>query len=301
MINHPQCLVDRSVVHLDRAPRGGTLEGGTLELPDRNRAWAGGAGPVVTPRQGPARYPELDLLRTLAIVGMVVYHTAFNLNLLYHWDIAVYAGGWRMLQRLVCSLFLLLVGAGVAISLERSSRPERLLFSSPWSVYRRYLKRGLGILLWGMVITIVTAFLYPRSFVRFGILHAIGTSVLLLPLLARLKEWNALVGTVILVATNFLPHQANTSLLVPLGIIPPGFQSIDYFPILPWFGIVLIGYAVGYCLYVRRTAWRRYLPGMAEPTMRMVTAPGRHSLLIYLLHQPILLVMLAAIHGRLHA
>lgn len=252
-------------------------------------------------RQGRARYPELDLLRTLAIVGMVVYHLAYDLKFLYHREIAVHAGGWALLQRLVCTLFLLLVGAGVAISLQRGSRPGRPFLLALRSTYPRCLKRGLGILFFGMVITALTALFDPRTFVSFGILHCIGVSMLLLPLLAQLKEWNALVGGGVFVVAGFLPRHANASLLLPLGVTPPGWQSLDYFPLLPWFGPVLIGYAVGHWLYVRRTAWRRYLPGVPETPTRILTSPGRHSLLIYLLHQPILFALLAAIHGRLHA
>lgn len=238
------------------------------------------------PQPPAGRYPELDLLRTVAILGMVAYHTAFDLRFLHHWPIAVNTGAWKLLQRLVCSLFLLLVGAGLAISWQRSTYP-------------RFLRRGLRLLSLGLVITAFTVVFDSRTFVRFGILHAIGVSVLLVPLLAPLKELNALLGLAVLVLARFLPQHADTTLLLPLGVTPPGFRSLDYCPLVPWLGPVLIGHALGHSLYVRWTAWRRLLPGTAGPTVRALGLLGRHSLLIYMLHQPILVGLLAAFHGRL--
>jgi len=77
-----------------------------------------------------------------------------------------------------------------------------------------------------------------------------------------------------------------TSLLLPLGLAPASFSSVDYFPLLPWMAPILFGTAAGNLLYNRKLL-RFHLPPGKE--LRLLTAPGRVSLWIYLLHQPILL------------
>jgi len=91
------------------------------------------------------RYPELDLLRTLAVVMMIVYHAAYDLETLYGWPIDVHGGGWWLLARATLTLFLLLVGVSFAISWDRSGKR-----------YRKYLRRGLGILACGLLVSFVT-------------------------------------------------------------------------------------------------------------------------------------------------
>ncbi len=107
----------------------------------------------------------------------------------------------------------------------------------------------------------------------------IGVSLLLLVPLRGLQEWNALLGIVILSLT---------------GIIrPPSYTTIDYYPMIPWFGVVLIGFGLGHLVYVRL---KRVLHTMSRPVM-ILTIPGRHSLLIYLIHQPLLLLALRMLLG----
>jgi uncharacterized membrane protein len=81
--------------------------------------------------------------------------------------------------------------------------------------------------------------------------------------------------------------------LLPLGITSPSFSSYDYFPLVPWLGIFLIGAALGKTVYAGR---RSLLPWHLPPTF--VNAAGRHSLLIYIVHQPVIMGVLYVL-GRL--
>lgn len=227
------------------------------------------------------RYIEIDLLRTLALAMMVVYHIAFDLDYMYGWPVlrSLGVGGW-LLARATATLFLLLVGIGFAISWDR--RP----------IYRRQAIRGAKILTAAALVSIATYMFDPPAYVRFGVLHLIGTATFLLPFFAPLKEWNALVGIVIIALGKFIAGAtAQTSFLLPLGIPPQDFTTLDYFPLLPWLGVILIGIGVGHFFYIRNLHWRQLLPEQS-PILQSLAWPGRYSLLMYLLHQPILLLAL---------
>jgi uncharacterized membrane protein len=230
------------------------------------------------------RYIEIDFLRALAILMMVLYHFVFDLSVLYGWNINVLNGGFWLLARSSANLFLLLVGISFAISWERTKRWEK------------YLRRGLFIFSCGLLVSLSTYLFDPSTYVRFGILHLIGVAMILLPLFAPLKLWNALVGLgMIAVGTVVLKGmRIPTSLLIPFGLPPPSFKTVDYFPLLPWFGVILLGMAFGYLLYVRNRAWRAFIPEALCKSRfsHALSFLSRHSLLIYLLHQPILLLLL---------
>lgn len=224
------------------------------------------------------RSVEIDLLRVIAIILMMIYHTAFDLQTFYGWNIDVFDGLWWLLGKLSVVTFLLLVGISFSISWSRSP------------VTSRTLKRGVRILAYGLVVTIITYFFDSSNYVRFGILHLIGISLLLLPLARRFRIWNIPLGIVI-VGTGVLiqGNTVNTSLLLPLGFIPPDFLSMDYYPILPWFGIVLIGTSFG------RIFIKAGMPTIYKQESRYtcgLEAISKRSLLIYMVHQPIVLFIL---------
>lgn len=232
------------------------------------------------------RHIELDLLRTLAVFGMVLYHAAYDLRMFYGWDIDAFSGGWWLLARGTANLFLLLVGASFALSWDRTIADQT--FSRAW---RKYLRRGAMVFACGVSISVATYLFDPATYVRFGILHLIGVGIALLPLFARFRAWNLVIGGAA-IAAGFTVREwdTQTSLLLPLGITPSGFTSIDYFPLLPWFGVVLIGYALGYAVYVHRH-FKSPLR-CTSVLCQSLTWPGRHALPIYFLHQPVLLICL---------
>lgn len=230
------------------------------------------------------RYPEIDLLRTAAILGMVIYHTAYDLGELYGWNIDVLDGGWRLFARSTAILFLLVSGASNTIANARASDRS--------AMWRRTLARGSQIAAGAFLVTVVTWCIDRETYIRFGILHCIAVSVFLLPLFKNFRQWNVLLGIGIIATGNVIAGiTADTSLLLPLGIFPPGFISLDYFPLLPWFGVVLLGSAVADYLYMQKefkgTPLSIQLPGFA--------LINRHALVVYLVHQPIILLFLAII------
>lgn len=243
----------------------------------------------------PHRHPDIDLLRTLAILLMIVYHSAFDLAEFWGWDIDVFGGGWKVLARGTASLFLLLVGISFAVSHGRMMLAEGdEVIDARGHGYRKHLRRAMRILLAALLITIATYLADPRTYVRFGILHLIGVSALLLPLFARLREWNALIGVIIIVlGFRLLELRFGTAALLPFGFLPYNFHTVDYFPLLPWFGVILLGFALGHFVYIRHR--RPLFPIKKLPSW--LTFPGRHALAFYLIHQPILIVVFSGMLG----
>ncbi len=249
------------------------------------------------------RYVELDLLRTLAIVMMVIYHLAYDLEMYHGFPLGLFENtSWYLLRQGTASLFLLLVGTSFAISWNRHQTKHG---ESSFAVrYKKYVLRGLGVIGCGMLVSMVTYVAEPETYVRFGILHMIGVSILLLPFFARFREWNLLLGISFIgfqkIIVDILSVAGRRPALLPLGVMPTDFMSVDYFPLIPWFGIVLMGYAVGYFLYVRQRGFRKSSSDSSVSSdssyarrRRALTWPGKNALLIYLLHQPLILGLLA--------
>ena len=146
-----------------------------------------------------------------------------------------------------------------------------------------------------MLITFVTYLIVgPDLYIRFGILHMIGVSLMLLPLFSIFKEWNALIGVLIIYGTKMIDFpNASTNLLLPIGITRADFASLDYYSLFPWFGIILIGFATGEFIYVRLKRMPRATPRWT----RLMIIPAKKSLWIYMIHQPILIGILSLIYG----
>ena len=153
-------------------------------------------------------------------------------------------------------------------------------------ISRNNWRRGLKILLCALAVTAATYWFDPGSTVRFGILHFLGAAALLYqllrPLLNRFPP-NPLVCLALFFAARFAtkPHY-NVPGLWWLGFRQPGFSSGDYFPLLPWFFMYLLGVWLGkYLAQGRAPVW---LERLRCPWLEKI---GRHTLLIYLLHQPL--------------
>lgn len=205
---------------------------------------------------------------------MVLFHLIVDLNDFFGYSLNYMSGFWYYEGKLSAILFMTV--AGISSTLHRAQ-----------------LKQGSIVLAWGMLITAVTYLYNPETYVRFGILHLLGTSMLLFRSIRHLSYRILLAaGLAIIAAGQWLSVlAASTVLLLPFGITPPGFVSIDYYPLLPWSGLFFCGAALGKILYREK---RSLLPPFRGTGS--IARLGRHSLLIYLTHQPILLALLFLYH-----
>ena len=237
----------------------------------------------------PARIWEIDALRGLAIVEMVCYH--------FTWDLAYFgliqanllAGPWQVFARTIATTFILVMGISLTLSHTRASQR-----AGDSSLFLKYLRRGGQIFGLGILITIATYFFIGRGFVIFGILHLLGLSIILAyPFLGRSRWLSLAVGLAAIGVGIYLNRLVvSYPYLIWLGVKQSGTYMVDYYPLLPWFGVALLGVFAGYSLYPAAT--RRFnLPDWSQVgPVRGLRFLGRHSLLIYMVHQPILIGLL---------
>jgi uncharacterized membrane protein len=231
----------------------------------------------------PSRFPEIDIARGVAVIMMVVFHITFDLNYLGIVALPVSQGFLRLLALTTAGLFLFIVG----ISLSISSAHARKVLSKKDFIFK-YLGRGAFIFLIGLAITLVTWLLLPGGFVIFGILHLIGLAVFISPLYTGRYWPNLLAGAVIIALGPLVAGLRGNALLLWLGVQPPSFYSVDFTPVFPWLGVVLLGVFLGMTLYPQGKR-RETFPSVSA---RLLEFMGRHSLAIYLIHQPIIIGIL---------
>ena len=208
------------------------------------------------------RYPLIDLTRVLAILLMVFFHLFYDLNLFGFVDIDFYQQDfWYSLPRIIVFLFLLSVG----MSLREAHYPL--------IKWKKFWKRWGQIVLSSLVISLITYKLFPENWIYFGTLHCIAiTSLLGLPFI-RTPFLAGFSGAILLILS------ITFKIDIPWWKLP--HTSMDYIPPFPWLGWVLIGislHRVGF-----HQSFRSWPPGAA-----IWKWMGRHSLLIYLIHQPLL-------------
>lgn len=240
------------------------------------------------------RFWEIDTLRGVAIIMMVTYHLMWDF-----WayqilpDVNIFTGFWKYFQRATAGLFLTLVGVSlVVVTLRRLTATAG---PSDLPPFQPYLLRGLRIFGWGLVLSLVV-WASGVGYIHFGILHLIGfASIAAYPFLRKrllnLALWVAfnVAGFLLLERTFDFPW------LLWLGFIPVAYYPNDYFPVIPYFGVVLLGIFLGNTLY-SRDGRRFYLPDFGDLLpLRGLQWLGRHSLIIYLVHQPLLLAILWAL------
>ncbi|MCK5342063.1 MAG: DUF1624 domain-containing protein [Candidatus Heimdallarchaeota archaeon] len=231
------------------------------------------------------RFWEIDLFRGIAIIIMVIFHFIYDLNHIRIIYYKLWEGPFDYVSKITASFFFILAGISLTLSYNKSKHVE-----SKTKMRQRFVFRGLKLLSLGMIITAISYVLIPERFVIFGVLHCIGLSIILAIPFISFRRLNVLVGSIMILFGVFLKTVSfNSSWLVPLGIVPPKYFSIDFFPLFPWFGVLLIGISLGHYLYPEAQRRVQFSMHPESSVLKNICFIGRHSLHIYFLHQPILL------------
>lgn len=223
---------------------------------------------------------ELDVLRGVFLLGVIAFHLAYDL--VYLFDLVDLTTP--------LSRFLFQMGN------DWGGTPFLFISGICVSFASRPVKRGLQVIGCGMLITAVTVAIWLLGFVGkdiiiyFGVLHCLGSCMLLWMLFKKLPvPALAILGIILAVVGLYLKNNVRVDFpwLIPFGVPSYSFASSDYFPLLPNFGYFLVGAALGKRLYPnRQTLFPKV--NAENPVIRFFSFWGKHSLLIYLLHQPIL-------------
>lgn len=227
---------------------------------------------------------EVDTVRGIAVVLMICYHFIFDLAYFDVYATDMYRGPWQIFARSIGTTFIVVMGISLTLRYHRL-KPE----SDQGHLFRKYLVRGATLLGWGMIVTIVTYFIVGHGFVVFGILHLLGLSTILAFPFLR-SRWASLVGALVVIGVGLYANQlvSPDPWLIWLGVQEIGRFMVDWYPVFPWFGFALVGVFLGFTLWPGGR--RRFgLPDLSQAApIKGLTFLGRHSLLIYLIHQPIL-------------
>lgn len=232
--------------------------------------------------ESPAKIPRLDLLdiaRGVALLAMASYHLTWDLEFFGYVEPGTTAQGWwKLYARAIASSFLIMVGVSLVLAHARGIR---------WrSVWPRFLMVAAA----AAAISAVTYLAMPGAFIFFGILHQIalgsllGLAFLRLPALLNLALAAAFVAAPHYLRAEIFDHP----LLWWLGLAPVNPHSNDYVPVFPWFGAILAG--IGLAQLALRSGLVLRLAGIAAGAWAApLRFAGRHSLAVYLIHQPLLI------------
>lgn len=241
-------------------------------------------------RSAVRRLWEVDVWRGLAIVAMVIYHLTWDLHAYAEVYVDLFSPFWFYFQRSIASSFVLLVGISLTISYNRARQKA----GGTQGLYWKFFRRGLKVVGIALGITLVMK-LTGAGRIDFGILHMIGVSILLAYPFLRFRWLNLIFIAILMPLSYYLKTiPVTTSAWVWLGITPPGYAPQDYFPLVHWFAVVLIGVFLGNLIYtngVRHFSLPDYSHFFPFNVLGFL---GRHSLLIYVIHQPILIAILIA-------
>ena len=231
---------------------------------------------------------EIDFLRGIAIILMIFFHIIFDLNFYSITNFNISSGILFFIARLSATMFITI--AGISLSISYSRVKNKL---NKKDILKKFLKRGLKILLLGIFISFVTWFYIPEAFIIFGVLHFIGLSIILSQLFIRFRYLNILFGLFFIIIGFFLRFFTfDFYFLLPLGFVPNNFWTVDYFPLFPWFGVILMGIFIGNFIYPDSKRNYNIVNLSKNEFILSICFLGRNSLFIYFLHQPIIIIFI---------
>ncbi|MBE7941174.1 MULTISPECIES: heparan-alpha-glucosaminide N-acetyltransferase [Ramlibacter] len=238
------------------------------------------------------RYDAIDTLRGAAIVWMTAFHFSFDLNH-FGWLRANFYSDpvWTTQRTVIVSLFLFCAGLGQAVALDQAQG------------WPRFWRRWAQVAGCALLVTAGSAFMFPRSFIYFGVLHGIALMLIITRVTAGAGRWLWLAGAAALALWACGPlliahwpalDVLNDRSLNWLGLISRKPITEDYVPLLPWLAVMGWGMAAGQWLLANhRAVLARRLPRWTAPLAWL----GRWSLSWYMLHQPVMIGVMEAVHA----
>ena len=224
----------------------------------------------------------LDLMRTLAIVLMVIFHFIYDLRYFgwLTWDIPD-GDGWRHFRYVILTLFFLCIGASLVYSHQQKFH------------VKAYLNRLFKVAIGAVLTTVMSLAMFTNNWIYFGVLQFI----LIASLLAAAFIYHPKIALLTGITIITLAQLDILSRRWPFDYINeflPDYTT-DYVPFFPWFAVILLGITLAHSAWFNRE-WQVVKKMEQWPITQQLALPGKHSLIIYLVHQPLLFALLAPIH-----
>ena len=235
------------------------------------------------------RLQRLDALRGVAIVWMAAFHLAFDLNnfgLLQPQQNFYVDPFWTWQRSAIVTLFVFCAGLAQAAALHAGQG------------WPRFWRRWLQVAGCAVLVSLGSAWMFPRSWISFGVLHGLALMLILARLAAPLGRWMWPLGALALLLPSFVQHEFFDSRLTNwVGLVTRKPVTEDWVPVLPWLGVMLWGLAAGQWLLARRgSVLGGPMPAAGGPSAGLAWL-GRWSLSFYMLHQPLLIGSLLALQS----
>jgi uncharacterized membrane protein len=244
----------------------------------------------------PSRFDRLDALRGLALLWMALFHFSFDLG---NWHLITanfYSDPiWTTQRTCILSMFLFCAGAGQAIAVHQGQS------------WLRFGKRWAQVAVCALLVTVGSQFMFPHSYIYFGVLHGMAVMLIAARLLASLRVWLWPLGlALVLLPAGLADPVFDTPMWHWLGLVTHKPITEDYVPVLPWLGVVCWGMACTQWALAKRPHWLGRVSASdrvdlgtsgdnaALCAQRLLAALGRWSLTFYMVHQPLLIGALAA-------
>ena len=224
----------------------------------------------------------LDVTRGFSILLMFIYHFSYDLNYYGYVNIDFAIDDfWLNFRTCIVTLFLTIMGISLYLASYRGLH------------IKHFQQRLMLLIFYSLLVSISSWVMFPTAMIFFGILHFITVASVLGLLFVRLKSLNLLLGISFILIGQFIELPIfNNAYLQWFGLMTTLPIAVDYVPLLPWFGVVLIGMYLGQCLSQQSAESFFHRWKSNHPVSKVLALGGRHSLHIYMLHQPLFLGIL---------
>ena len=239
------------------------------------------------------RFIEIDILRGLAILGMITIHIISITNYDLIFQGLMNSGSLHILLRCTQITFITLVGTCLAISLQKSKLKNSKCIKK---FYKKQFKRSFIILCCALLISIVS-YLSIKEYIVFGILHFIGISIIITMPFADMIITPLILSIASFVLKYYINNIfINNSFFIIFGLIAHMNNFVDFFPLIPWISAVFLGISIGNILYKNGERNFKPLQNRFKLISKMLSFLGSRSLQIYIIHIPIILIIVKLVN-----
>ena len=243
------------------------------------------------------RYDEIDILKGLAVIFMIIYHIFYFPNQYGFKEIEYNSVLLTSMARIAQVIFITCVGVNLVFSYKNSQKKKE----SDKTYFKKNIYRFIKLGFLALFMTFFTFFVFGEAYIKFGILHFLAlSSLLLFPFVNNLKVIHSIL---FLVISLYLLNQSNPEFFLN---VPPDiafvtgfyskYRSVDHFPLLPWLSLICFGVIIGHKVYEKKPS----IPKKFKQTnvYNLLKKTGKYSLEIYMIHWLVIYLVFCHIYPK---